>query len=139
MVNLKKARTFERGRQLATISGWGLTDPLKLKRTYSKSRDFLFSGVLQDIRLPIVGPSKCTMKTPYYFNRKTMLCAGILDKEISPCIGDGGSPLTIQDPVTKRWVLLGLFSWSEGCAQPSKYSYYTRVTKYRRWIKSVIQ
>lgn len=68
-----------------------------------------------------------------------MLCAGTLDNQVAPCIGDGGSPLAIQNPQTKRWALLGLYSWSEGCAQPSKFSYYTRVAKFHRWITEITQ
>jgi len=77
-------------------------------------------------------------QTAYYFHKKTMLCAGILDNPAAPCIGDGGSPLMLEDPETKKWILLGLFSWSEGCGQPSKYSYYTRVSRYRRWIADTV-
>ena len=68
-----------------------------------------------------------------------MLCAGDTTNKLvnSPCIGDIGSPLTIKDPKTGRWVLLGLFSWSEGCGQTKKYSYYTRVSWYTKWINDI--
>lgn len=136
LVNKREARKYERGRHIATVSGWGITEPIKLGIPPSKRQHY--SGVLQHIALPIAGPYKCKTYTAYEYHKKSMLCAGTMDNAAAPCIGDGGSPLTIQDPVTKRWLLLGLFSWSEGCGQPSKFSYYTRIAKYRTWIDSKI-
>ncbi|XP_043468490.1 chymotrypsin-2-like [Leptopilina heterotoma] len=45
------------------------------------------------------------------------------------CHGDSGGPLTING------VLVGLVSWSYGCAQTDYPSVYTRVPKYLNWIE----
>lgn len=36
------------------------------------------------------------------------------------------------------WAVVGLASWSQGCATKGKYGVYTRVDKYVRWIKRKI-
>lgn len=139
MVDLRKSRKFEKQRHLATVAGWGLTNPVPIITGKNNSiKNALFSGVLKDITIPLEAPHRCRKQTAYYFHKKTMLCAGILDNPAAPCIGDGGSPLMLEDTETKKWILLGLFSWSEGCGQPSKYSYYTRVSRYRRWIADTV-
>ncbi|XP_047134646.1 prothrombin [Hydra vulgaris] len=132
----KVIRKLETINSLATITGWGVRTPRKLNDIELKIQT-LFSGVLQHAELPLVNNHKCRNATPYYFNIKTMLCAGTSKNENAPCFGDGGSPLMMKNPKTKRWFLIGLFSWSEGCAQPRSYSYFTAVAKYRHWISEI--
>ena len=128
---------------MATIAGWGLTTPMTLPQILKTGPEFrpIFSGVLQDVEIPLVPSYRCSSPTSYFYSRKTMLCAGDNKRKLinSPCIGDIGSPLTIRDPKTKRWTLLGLFSWSEGCGQPKRYSYYTRVGWYTQWINDMTE
>ena len=37
-----------------------------------------------------------------------------------------------------RWIVTGLVSWGEGCAQENQYGYYTRVYPFIDWIKKVV-
>lgn len=137
----KTDRKFEKGYRLATVSGWGLTKSVSLlEQIKSRGVTKLFSGVLQHVEIPLMPSYRCASATSYYFRRKTMLCA-YNNYQIgnAPCLGDNGAPLTIKDPHTNRWVLLGLYSWSEGCGQPERYSYYTRVSRYEHWINKITQ
>lgn len=134
LVGGRKARIFENKGHLATVAGWGTTIPVRIGQNPGH-----FSRYLREANLPLVNRRTCETSTTYGFHSNSMLCAGPIAASLSPCFGDHGAPLVIQDPYSKQWVLLGLYSWSEGCGRPEKYSYYTRVSKFRRWITSIIR
>ena len=65
-----------------------------------------------------------------------MFCAGHFNGKLGDsCTGDSGGPLTIEN--RGRWVLAGIISWgdADGCGGIGKYSVYTRVSIYSRWIR----
>eukprot|EP00794_Sanderia_malayensis_P016185 gene16185-17812_t len=135
LIGGRRARTFEDKGHLATVTGWGTTIPVSIGQDPG-----LFSRYLVEATLPLVHRRICKKSTVYNFHSNSMLCAGHTSGRLSsPCFGDHGAPLVIQDPRTTRWVLLGLYSWSEGCGKPEKFSYFTRVSKFRKWITRVIR
>lgn len=132
LIGGRKARAFENSAHLATVTGWGTTSIVGIGEDPG-----LFSRYLREATLPLINRKICKKSTVYNYHSSSMLCAGFVGGSISPCFGDHGSPLAIQDPNSRRWVLLGLYSWSEGCGKPEKFSYYTRVSKFRKWITRI--
>ncbi|CAK1545507.1 unnamed protein product [Leptosia nina] len=60
-----------------------------------------------------------------------MVCAGWAGVGIrGQCQGDTGSPLLHNN------VVVGVFSWSEGCADPQYPGINTKVSSYARWIEA---
>lgn len=115
------------------VAGWGSRKKIRLGENTG-----LMSPTLQQVGAPLVHDKICSRSSIYPYDKASYLCAGYRKRAKAPCFRDVGSPLVVQSPKTGRWVVLGLFAWSEGCAQPKKYAYYTRMTRYRRWILSVI-
>ncbi|XP_065068752.1 transmembrane protease serine 6-like [Rhopilema esculentum] len=129
LIGGRKARIFEDREHLSTVTGWGTTTQVDIGEDPG-----LFSMHLKEATIPLKNMRTCKKATAYDFNPRTMLCAGYIGGSASPCFGDHGAPLVIQDSYSGRWVLIGLYSWSEGCGNGEKFSYYTRVSKFRKWI-----
>lgn len=125
---------LERPPHYGTVAGWGTGRKIKLGQ---KPGPLL--SRLREATVPLVSDEQCLKATIYTYDRRSTFCAGFKVKPGSPCFGDVGSPLVIHSPLKRRWLVIGLFGWSEGCGQPKKYAYYTRVSKYRKWIHSVIK
>ena len=51
------------------------------------------------------------------------------------CQGDSGGPLVAWDPRKKRWTLVGLVSWGNGCALDGYPGVYTKVQTFIAFIK----
>ncbi|XP_036960339.1 suppressor of tumorigenicity 14 protein homolog [Acanthopagrus latus] len=108
--------------QDAWITGWGATREGGLAAT-----------VLQKAEVRIVNSTVCkSLMSEDVTDR--MLCAGVLKGGVDACQGDSGGPLSVTGP-SGRVFLAGVVSWGDGCARRNKPGVYTRVTKFRRWIK----
>lgn len=82
---------------------------------------------------PVVKQTTCKKSHRYKVTRN-MVCAGHFNGTLGDsCTGDSGGPLTIEN--RGRWVLAGIISWGDGCGRIGKYSVYTRVSIYSRWIR----
>lgn len=49
--------------------------------------------------------------------------------------GDSGGPLLLQQGGANRWAVAGIVSWGIRCAEAGNPGVYTRVSKYRDWIR----
>ncbi|KAK2566870.1 Transmembrane protease serine 6 [Acropora cervicornis] len=130
----KRDKILESPLQYGTVAGWGSTKPISIGE-----RTGPLSAKLRQVTVPIIPDKECKQATIYSYRKEDTLCAGFKRKPKDPCFGDIGSPLVMQNPRSGRWTVIGLFGWSEGCGQPRKYAYYTRVSKYRKWINSVVK
>ncbi|XP_008287075.1 suppressor of tumorigenicity 14 protein homolog [Stegastes partitus] len=108
--------------QEAWITGWGVTREGGVPAT-----------ILQKAAVRIINGTVCKnlMNDEVTDN---MMCAGVLKGGTDACQGDSGGPLSVTG-ASGRVVLAGVVSWGEGCGLRNKPGIYTRVTKYRRWIK----
>ncbi|XP_066999945.1 trypsin-1 [Anabrus simplex] len=107
----------------AVATGWG-----------TLHEDGKPSCVLREVEVPVMSNEDCK-NTKY--NEKmisdNMLCAGYPEGTKDSCQGDSGGPLT-RERDDKRYELIGVVSWGNGCARPGYPGVYTRVTRYLDWI-----
>ncbi|XP_055312894.1 trypsin-like isoform X2 [Sitodiplosis mosellana] len=102
----------------ATVSGWGTTEKgITLKLLYAN--------------VTIVNKTACINAYKYYNHQphESHICAtyqGEIRKGV--CHGDSGGPLTIDGR------LVGIVSWSRGCADPKYPEVYTDISFVREWI-----
>uniref|UniRef100_A0A8C5L3R9 Serine protease 22 n=1 Tax=Jaculus jaculus TaxID=51337 RepID=A0A8C5L3R9_JACJA len=114
------------------IAGWGSVHdgvPLALPQT------------LQKLKVPIIDSEVCSR---LYWRgagqeaiTEDMLCAGYLEGERDACLGDSGGPLMCQ--VDGAWLLVGIISWGEGCAERNRPGVYTSLLAHRSWVQRVVQ
>ncbi|XP_071819791.1 transmembrane protease serine 9-like [Apostichopus japonicus] len=111
-------------------TGWGRTSQ--------------FGNISTDLRqanLPLVNRSICyeqLINNGYNTITENMICAGYDEGMVSTCQGVSGGPLVCQES-DGRWTLVGITSWSYGCAQPESPTVYARVSRYLGTIASVME
>ncbi|XP_054990918.1 brain-specific serine protease 4 [Sorex araneus] len=113
------------------IAGWGSVRdgvPLAPPRT------------LQKLRVPIIDADVCGR---LYWRgagqgaiTEDMLCAGYLEGQRDACLGDSGGPLMCQ--VEGTWLLAGIISWGEGCAERNRPGVYISLAAHRAWVQRVV-
>ncbi|KAJ8280279.1 hypothetical protein GJAV_G00052680 [Gymnothorax javanicus] len=117
-----KSHDFPAGKGVF-ITGWGATR----EGGYAAS-------VLQKAEVRIINSTVCNDLMSGQITSR-MMCAGILDGGVDACQGDSGGPLSAKEFSSRRMFLAGVVSWGDGCARRLKPGIYTRVTKFRGWIK----
>ncbi|XP_047407435.1 coagulation factor XI isoform X4 [Sciurus carolinensis] len=103
------------------VTGWG----------YRKLRDKI-QNTLQKARVPLVSNEECQTRYRGHKITNKMICAGYKEGGKDACKGDSGGPLSCKH--NEVWVLVGITSWGEGCAQRERPGIYTNVAKYVDWI-----
>ncbi|XP_042554078.1 LOW QUALITY PROTEIN: brain-specific serine protease 4-like [Dipodomys spectabilis] len=114
------------------IAGWGsIRDGVPLPHPQT----------LQKLRVPIIDSGICSL---LYWRgagqeaiTEDMLCAGYLEGQRDACLGDSGGPLMCQ--VEGSWLLGGIISWGEGCAERNRPGVYTNLLAHRSWVQRVVQ
>ncbi|KAG9468326.1 hypothetical protein GDO78_022961, partial [Eleutherodactylus coqui] len=121
---------FENGK-MCWLNGWGrISENEKLAAPYT----------LQEVELPLINASECNkmyqaaLNLPYTPTAITeeMICAGYPEGKKDGCQGDSGGGLLCK--YDEHWLLVGIVSWGDGCAEPMKPGVYTLVSKYTIWI-----
>ena len=111
---------------LATVSGWGDTNP-------APSGAPRYPGALRASSVPLVSESLCQEQYAAIEQTITprMLCAGSSRPRADSCYGDSGGPLVVDRASPARppadYVLVGLVDFGNGCAQPGFAGVYTRI------------
>ncbi len=113
---------------LGTVIGWGALS--------EDSSEGVLSYDLQQVEIPIVSEEECTSSMGRMIT-ENMLCAGYKEGGMDACHGDSGGPLVVPDS-DGGWQLAGLVSFGIGCARPTFYGVYTRVSRYHDWILTQI-
>ncbi|KAL3276636.1 hypothetical protein HHI36_012008 [Cryptolaemus montrouzieri] len=107
---------------VATVSGWG----------YTSEGSGEITRTLQQVQVPLVNQVACRrLYRGTGSITENMICAGeTAEGGKDSCQGDSGGPLVQQGKQ------IGVVSWGYGCARPRYPGVYTRISKYRNWIKS---
>ncbi|KAF0699670.1 Aste57867_9770 [Aphanomyces stellatus] len=84
-----------------------------------------------EVEVDALDNAKCAQMLAGNTVDKTMLCAGGKAGEDS-CQGDSGGPLTIETNGTE--VLVGVVSWSLGCAEAGKPGVYGRISEAKDFL-----
>lgn len=107
----------------ATVIGWGT---------------IYFGGpvasTLQEVTIPVWTNAECDEAYEQNIIDK-QLCAGAKEGGKDSCQGDSGGPLLLQQGGANRWAVAGVVSWGIRCAEAGNPGVYTRVSKYRDWIR----
>ena len=115
-----------------TVAGWGVTRPLKLGERVSLSK------VLRHATFTIKRDQLCKNKSGIKFNSTTAFCAGDGKGNSDSCHGDSGGAF-VREIRNSKWVVVGVVSWGNGCAQKDQYGYYTRIHPFLDWIKETME
>jgi trypsin len=111
---------------LATVSGWGDTNP-------APAGAFRYPSALRANTVPLVSEPLCQEQYAAIEQAITprMLCAGSSRPRADSCYGDSGGPLVVDRDSPARppedYVLVGLVDFGNGCAQPGFAGVYTRI------------
>ncbi|KAK0144246.1 Serine protease 27 [Merluccius polli] len=91
---------------------------------------------LQEVDVPVVGNRQCHCKYGEGTITDNMICAGLSTGGKDSCQGDSGGPLVSKQG--NRWILIGVVSFGQGCAEAEFPGVYARVSPYNEWINSHI-
>ncbi|XP_055967156.1 transmembrane protease serine 11G-like [Sorex fumeus] len=95
-----------------------------------------FPNTLREVEIEIISNDECNQNNVYGGAVSSgMLCAGFLSGKHDACEGDSGGPLVISEN-NNIWHVIGIVSWGIDCGKENKPGIYTKVTRYRDWIKS---
>ena len=112
---------------LATTSGWG-----------ALTESGGFPDLLQKVQVPIVSDSACQAAYGSQLKPTSMVCAGdIVNGGKDSCQGDSGGPLAVQKP-DNSWLLVGVVSWGQGCAEVGYPGVYAEVVAGTAWITKMV-
>ena len=118
-----------------TVAGWGVTRPLRLGERGSLDD---VSKVLRHATFTIRSDQLCLNRSGIQFNSTTAFCAGDGINERDTCHGDSGGAF-VREISNSKWVVVGVVSWGNGCAQKDQYGYYARVYPFLDWIKETME
>lgn len=109
----------------ALITGWG-------SLAFGSNN---FPTVLRKATVDILADATCNASYSPGYDATKMLCAGSAALDRDTCQGDSGGPLA---RLGDTWVLHGVTSFGNGCANGQDAGVYTEVFTYRSWINQYV-
>ena len=106
---------------LATVTGWGAT-----------SDGGSGSDELREVQVPVLSDAECAAAYGTSTDGPTEVCAGYPQGGKDSCQGDSGGPFIVPDGA--GWLLVGIVSWGQGCAQPNAPGVYSEVAALAAFI-----
>ncbi|XP_054850688.1 serine protease 27-like [Eublepharis macularius] len=117
------------------VTGWG---------QIQTGVDLGYPQILQELEVPIIDRDTCNFL--FSINpepdlkpdpvKEDMICAGYEEGGRDACQGDSGGPLVCECDI--GWILAGVVSWGEGCAEANRPGVYASVPYYASWISEHI-
>ncbi|XP_027868932.1 suppressor of tumorigenicity 14 protein homolog [Xiphophorus couchianus] len=108
-----------------SVTGWG---------ALREGATAMLPNFLQEATVKIINDTVCNQVIAQQQVTSRMLCSGFLTGGVDACQGDSGGPLSCKEE-NGKWFQAGIVSWGEGCGRRNKPGVYSRVTKFREWIK----
>ena len=121
--------------KIGTVAGWGVKRPLKRGERGSLHD---VSKVLRHATFTIKSDQLCKNKSGIQFNSTTAFCAGDEKGNSDSCQGDSGGAF-VRKIRNSTWVVTGVVSWGNGCAQKDQYGYYTRIHPFLDWVRETME
>uniref|UniRef100_A0A2K5CIA4 Serine protease 22 n=1 Tax=Aotus nancymaae TaxID=37293 RepID=A0A2K5CIA4_AOTNA len=129
------------GGQDSVDSEWPWVVSIQKNGTHHCAVPLPHPQTLQKLKVPIIDSEVCSR---LYWRgagqgaiTEDMLCAGYLEGERDACLGDSGGPLMCQ--VDGAWLLAGIISWGEGCAERNRPGVYISLSAHRSWVERIVQ
>ncbi|XP_055657122.1 coagulation factor X [Falco peregrinus] len=94
------------------------------------------SKKLKVLEVPYVDRNTCKQSTNFAIT-ENMFCAGYETEQKDACQGDSGGPHVTRYKDT--YFVTGIVSWGEGCAKKGKYGVYTKLSRFLRWVGTVMR
>ena len=102
----------------ATVTGWGETENGE------------YNSWLHEVQVTVFADEECEDIT------STQLCAGVMEGDEAPCVGDDGGPLVVSDPnVNNNGLTIAGIIFYEDC---NLVETYTKVSMFTDWIIDII-
>ena len=121
---------------VGTVAGWGGTE----KVAGGEKVRFVVSQY--QVELPITDYENCTNMDSNEITNN-MFCAGDGEGEKGACIGDSGGPFVSRrktgNELKRPFVVTGIVSSQNGCAQENTFSVFTKVANYVDWIEDELE
>lgn len=95
------------------------------------------SATLMQVTVPILSTATANSWLGAGAVTSNMFAAGYAAGGKDSCQGDSGGPYVVPDG-SGGYILAGVVSWGDGCAQAQKPGVYTRLSNYRTWIDGKI-
>jgi len=111
------------------VTGWGAV-----------KEDGRISEPLKEVLVPLIDQTVCDSDyRKGSIDNNNMFCAGLQQGGKDSCQGDSGGPVTYLDTTTNSFILAGIVSWGDGCAEPGYPGVYSRTSSYISWISTFVQ